>query len=58
MRYAFTFLGDIKILIINTNIHFIISTVLVREDFTPSTWMERRVAVMCFYTTGRKYTSE
>ena len=46
MRYAFTFLGDIKILIINTNIHFIISTVLVREDFTPSTWMERRVAVI------------
>ena len=58
MRYAFTFLGDIsKILTINANIHFII-TVLVREDFTPSTWMERRVAVMCFYTTGRKYTSE
>ena len=58
MRYAFTFLGDIsKILTINANIHFII-TVLVREDFIPSTWMERRVAVMCFYTTGRKYTSE
>ena len=45
MRYALTFLGNISKILINTNIHFIV-TVLVQEDFTPSTWMERRVAVI------------